>query len=106
MNSNLNEELAFDGFFSEFVEYQTSNEILKFLFSLPVGQWFNTRIFVEKFEQLKRMYENNSVLSKLNISICWLNEPNSHHNQYKIILFMDENINYYRLAYYNSHALI
>jgi len=52
------------------------------------------------------MYENNSVLSKLNISICWLNEPNSHHNQYKIILFMDENINYYRLAYYNSHALI
>jgi len=46
----INEELAFDGFFSEFVEYQTSNEILKFLFSLPVGQWFNTRIFVEKFE--------------------------------------------------------
>ena len=50
MDSNLNEELAFDRFFSEFVEYQTSNEILKFLFSLPVGQWFNTRIFVEKFE--------------------------------------------------------
>ena len=24
--------------------------------------------------------------------------------QYKIILFMDENMNYYRLAYYNSHA--
>ena len=52
------------------------------------------------------MYENNSVLSKLNISICWLNEPNPHYNQYKIILFMDENMNYYRLAYYNSHALI
>lgn len=106
MDSNLNEELAFDGFFSEFVEYQTSNEILKFLFSLPAGEWFNTCIFVEKFERLKKTYENNPVLSKLNISICWLNEPNPHYNQYKIILFMDENMNYYRLAYYNSHALI
>lgn len=99
------EELAFDMFFSEFVEYKTAREILKFLFSLPVGTWFNTFIFVEKFKQLKIIYKNNPILSELNISICWLSEPNHKNKQYKIILFMDEKMNYYRLAYYNSDSL-
>lgn len=97
-------EVAFELTISQFIDYKDSNEIVRFLFSLPPNTWINLSLFSNKFSFLSNFIANNKLIHNLKISISWMRHPTLN-NPYHIIIFLEETMGYTRIAFYNNQLL-